>query len=131
MIKKIISLMWLTKHGHARLNRREETFPCRTKTKELNLMLLPPPTTTTAIFLLILLRTPAPELGEQGAGVLEGCVLGVCRLTRAQAAICHPTLASLILYPEPSLAQQARCLIPTKRLPAGGGGGMEREREMW
>lgn len=111
-------MMWLTKHGHARLNRREETFPCRTKTKELNLMLHPH---HTAIFLLFLLQTPA-ELGERGAGVLEWCVLGVCRLTRAQAAICHPTLASLILYPEPSLAQQARCLIPTKRLPAGGGG---------
>lgn len=25
-------------------------------------------------------------------------------------------------YPQPSLAQQARCLIPTKRLPAGGCG---------
>lgn len=55
--------MSLTKHGHARLNRGEETFPCKTKTKELpdssvcfNFLMLPP---TTAIFLLLVLETQA------------------------------------------------------------------------
>lgn len=52
MIKKnnnIISLTWLKKHGHALLNRGEETIPWRTKTKELadssfNAFLMLPPT---------------------------------------------------------------------------------------
>lgn len=71
--------MLLTKHGHARLNRGEETFPCKTKTIELadsisvcfNFLMLPlhpHPTTHTAIFLLLLLVT----LGEQGAGGAGG-----------------------------------------------------------
>lgn len=47
-------------------------------------------------------------------------MLGVCRLTWAQAAICHPYSSQPDPYPQSSLAQQARCLIPTKRLPAGG-----------
>lgn len=29
-------MVWLTKHGRARLNIGEETFPCTTKTKELS-----------------------------------------------------------------------------------------------
>lgn len=44
----------------------------------------------------------------------------MCRLTWAQAAICHPYSSQPDPYPQSSLAQQARCLIPTKRLPAGG-----------
>lgn len=58
-------------------------------------------------------------------------VLGVCRLTRAQAAICHPALASLILFLGPGRGQQARCLILTKRLPAAGGQRQEKLWELW
>lgn len=75
--------MWLTKHGHARLNGGEETFPCKTKTKELpdssvcfNFLMLPPPTTAT--FLLPVLETPASARGawSWGAnGVCSECVV--------------------------------------------------------
>lgn len=112
--------MWLTKHVHARLNRGEETFPCRTKTKELSdssvcfnaFLMLPPPT---SVFLLLLLVTPAWARGTGSWGAR-----GVCRLTWAQAAICHPTLASLILILSPAWPSRPAVSSPQKGFLLGG-----------
>lgn len=124
--KNIISLTWLTKHGHALLNRGEETFPWRTKTKELSdssfnaFLMLPsthhhPPPTTTAVFLVLLLATSGQARGARGG------VLGVCRrLTWAQAAICHPTLASLILILSPARPSRPAVSSPQKGFLLGG-----------
>lgn len=111
--------MWLTKHGHARLNRREETFPCRTKTKELKSNAAPPPPLQ---YFYCFYCEQRPELWEQGAGELEGCV-GSVLSHKGSSSHLPPYSSQPDPYPEPSPAQQARCLIPTKRLPAEGGGG--------
>lgn len=105
--------------------RRYSTFPCRTKTKDLsanssfcfNAFLMLPP--TTAIFLLLLLVTLA-QAGGAGSWGARGGVLGVCRLTWAQAAICHPTLASLILILSPAWPSRPAVSSPQKGFLLGG-----------
>lgn len=109
--------MWLTKHGHALLNGGEETFPCKTKTKELpdssvcfNFLMLPPHhcNISTACIGNAVLSAGSLELGCQRG------VFGVCRLTGAQAAICHPTLASLILILSPARPSRPAVSSPQK-----------------
>lgn len=105
--------------------RRYSRFPCRTKTKDLsanssfcfNAFLMLPP--TTAIFLLLLLVTLA-RAGGAGSWGARGGVLGVCRLTWAQAAICHPTLASLILILSPAWPSRPAVSSPQKGFLLGG-----------
>lgn len=116
--------MWLTKHGHARLNGGEETFPCKTKTKELpdssvcfNFLMLPPPPLQ---YFCCLYWKHRPALGELGAGVPTGCVRSVSS-HRGSSSHLPPYSSQPDPYPQPSPAQQARCLIPSKRLPAVGG----------
>lgn len=117
--------MWLTKHVHARLNRGEETFPCRTKTKDLsdssvcfNAFLMLPP---------LKCNISTASIGDTGpsSGSRElGCQRGVSSHMGSSSHL-PPYSSQPDPYPQPSLAQQARCLIPTKRLPAGGCGAGE------
>lgn len=58
-----------------------------------------------------------PELGEQGAG----CVRSVSS-HKGSSSHLPPYSGQPDPYPQPSLAQQACCLIPTKGFPAGGCG---------
>lgn len=132
--------MWLTKRGHARLNRGEETFPCRTKTKELSdssfcfnvfLMLHPPPPHIPSVSA----ADTGPCWGSRELGCQRG-VLGVCRLTWAQAAICHPTLASLILILSPALPSRPAVSSPQKGILLGcvvvvGSRGDKGREELW
>lgn len=53
------------------------------------------------------------SLGNGELGCQWG-VLGVCRLTGAQAAICHPTLASLIFIPNPAWPSRPAVSSPQK-----------------
>lgn len=74
----------------------------------------PGPASTTATFPLLLLVTPA---GARGFGVLVGCV-GSVLSHRGSGSHLPPYSSQPDPYPQPSPAQQARCLIPSKRLPA-------------
>lgn len=69
----------------------------------------------TAAFLLLQFETAARARGSREPGVL-----GVCRLTRAQAAICHPTLASLILILGPAWPSRPAVSSPQKDFLLGG-----------
>lgn len=60
-----------------------------------------------------------PELREQGDGVPVGCVWSVSS-HRGSSRHLSPYSSRPDLYPQTSLAQQAHCLISSKRLPAGG-----------
>ena len=119
-------MMWRTKHGHARLNGGEETFPCRTKTKELSdsrvcfnsfLMLDPAPPTSAASA-----GYTGPSSGSRSWGA-RGRWGRVRSVSSHKGSCSHlpPYSAQPDPHPQPSPAQQARCLIPTKRLPARGG----------
>lgn len=111
--------MGLTKHVHARLNRGEETFPCRTKTIVLsdssvcfNAFLMPTPPTNCNI--------SAASIGDTGPSSGSRDARGVCRLTWAQAAICHPTLASLILILSTAWPSRPAVSSPQKGCLLGG-----------
>lgn len=74
---------------------------------------------------------------KQRLELREHDVLGVCRLTRAQAAICHPTLASLILILSPAWPSRPAVSSSQKGFLLGGvvgRGGLGRQRqggELW
>lgn len=71
------------------------------------------------------------SLGNRELGCQWG-VLGVCRLTGAQAAICHPTLASLIFIPNPAWPSRPAVSSPQKGFPLGGGcWGDKGREELW
>lgn len=62
-------------------------------------------------------------------------MLGVCRLTWAQAAICHPTLASLILILSPARPSRPAVSSPQKGFLlggcSGGGAGETKAGSLW
>lgn len=60
-----------------------------------------------------------PSWGSRELGCQRG-VLGVCRLTWAQAAICHPTLASLILILSPAWPSRPAVSSQQKGFLLGG-----------
>ncbi|KAF6733205.1 hypothetical protein FQA47_000791 [Oryzias melastigma] len=70
-----------------------------------------PPSTTAGVCV---------SVGNTELGCRWG-VLGVCRLTGAQAAICHPTLACLILIPSPAWPSRPAVSSPQRGFLLGGG----------
>lgn len=115
--------MWLTKRGHARPNGGEETFPCRTKTKELSdssfnaFIMLPPPLQS---------ETLGRARGGEGGVCQRGCVRSVSSHMGSSSHL-PPYSSQPDPYPQSSPAQQAPLSHPRrkKRLPAGGGRGGE------
>lgn len=65
------------------------------------------------------LRTPSRARGAGRRGARGGCVRSVLS-HKGSSSHLPPYSSQPDPYPEPSRAQQARCLIPTKRLPARG-----------
>ena len=90
----------------------------------------PPPTTHHGF--------PTASVGDIGpsSGCQRGCVRSVSSSHMGSSSHLPPCSSQPDPYPQSSPAQQARCLIPTKRLPAGGcggggAGGNKGREELW
>lgn len=110
-----------------------EAILCRTKQKKyqtavfcFNAFLMPPPPNISTASI----GDTGPSWGGGGQGAR-----GVCRLTWAQAAICHPAPASLILILRPARPSRPAVSPPQKGFLLGGGGcgagGDKGGEELW